>query len=184
MVFDVHPIVSATHFWMADRIQLITNDVPVVVDMGGIGRLKRFLPHGHITDANIARGIDGCRMPYDDDSFEVAISISTLEHVTDQRAFLLESIRVAPRGIHWCPFGPFARWLEGLKSLHAVNYCHPCTVPTRRTLQGLRAVVTPFLNAREHILLLATLYGEFNSPKFLSLTSDAHDYGAFIEVLR
>jgi len=96
-----------------------------VLDVGGIGRYKLFYDE-KITDANLMSGIDGCNLPYADQHFDNVISINTLEHVKNQKAFIDETIRVAKKHVVLCfPFNGIMPMIEKIKKnmghLHSVE---------------------------------------------------------------
>lgn len=120
-----------------------------VLDIGGMGRMNRYtdIP---VTNANIKRGIDGCNLPYDDRSFDVVTSISTLEHAKDQDRFYKESVRVARKKvIHWYPIN-FAT--EKFKK--EMKHNHNCVIPK---IKDKNAITKPFITNTEHLLALNTI---------------------------
>jgi hypothetical protein len=85
-----------------------------VLDVGGVaGEMEAFLPAATVTSLNIGDEsadvhFDGSRIPYGDDSFEVAMSLDVLEHIpAPQRLGHVEELtRVAARrAILCCPLG-------------------------------------------------------------------------------
>jgi hypothetical protein len=85
-----------------------------IIDIGGEGRLGIFTRHSRVTTVNIASscGVDhilNCGiLPFENDSFDAAVSIDTLEHIpkSDREQFLNEMLRVSRKGIIACaPLG-------------------------------------------------------------------------------
>jgi hypothetical protein len=85
-----------------------------VLDVGGVaGEMEAFLPTATVTSLNVGDEsadvhFDGSRIPYDDGSFEVAMSLDVLEHIpAPQRLGHVEELtRVAARrAILCCPLG-------------------------------------------------------------------------------
>lgn len=85
-----------------------------VLDVGGIkGELKAFLPDATITTINMEgenadEFFDGDRLPFPDDTFDVAVSLDVLEHipVPGRDNHFVELCRVARRMvIVCCPLG-------------------------------------------------------------------------------
>jgi len=85
-----------------------------VLDVGGVaGEMEAFLPAATVTSLNVGDEsadvhFDGSRIPYGDDSFEVAMSLDVLEHIpAPQRLGHVEELtRVAARrAILCCPLG-------------------------------------------------------------------------------
>lgn len=89
-----------------------------VIDIGGVGRLKAFTTTDNqaIKDANIEQGIDGCSLPFENKSFNNAVSVNTLEHVDDHFKFIDEAIRVSSKKVAMCfPFDGRANEVENIK---------------------------------------------------------------------
>ena len=132
-----------------------------VLDVGGVGSLGSFLDCS-VTDANIKNGIDGCNLPYEDNSFDVSCSIATLEHVNNQAKFLKESIRVAKKGIvHWFPYGKAA--IEEEEFRKTLPNKHPSVVPSKQLIEGFMKLYPTFklfeyISCQGHLLLLTILY--------------------------
>lgn len=85
-----------------------------VLDVGGIrGELGLFLPDAVVTTINIAGEaaddtFDGDRLPYADDSFDLAVSLDVLEHIPapERSNHFSEMARVARRQVLiCCPLG-------------------------------------------------------------------------------
>lgn len=178
-----HPISAIVHHKVARYINSSVSET--VIDMGGIKKLKLFT-NAEVTNANIKGGIDATNLPYPDNSFDAAVSIATIEHVktAPQEKFLEESIRVARKAvIHWLPLGEWASITEKFKEKIAKKYRHDCLFLDQRIAVKLGFSVTPFLTVREHLLLLATIYGDdFNNKQtydFINIHGD-RPYGYFL----
>jgi SAM-dependent methyltransferase len=85
-----------------------------VLDVGGVaGELQAFMPASRVTTINVGGEeadlhFDGGRIPFDDGSFDLAVSLDVLEHIEGERrlAHLRELRRVARRRvILCCPLG-------------------------------------------------------------------------------
>lgn len=151
----IHPITGILHYTIA---QLAKNHNPnSIIDIGGVGKLKSFVDCD-VIDANKKKGHDGTRLRFEDNSFDVSVSVATLEHVENHQRFIDESIRVSRKSsIHWFPYGEFANKTEEFKK-NFKTYNHPCKIPTNLHESNL----TPFMTVSEHLLLLSTLYEEIN----------------------
>jgi SAM-dependent methyltransferase len=73
-----------------------------VLDVGGLaGGLSRFMPGAHVVALNVDGtgdiDYDGSVIPFDDGSFDVVVSLDTLEHVppSGRTHFMAECLRVA-----------------------------------------------------------------------------------------
>jgi SAM-dependent methyltransferase len=180
----MHPITEATHYTVAKIIREVPQ-VTSVIDMGGTGKLKQFLDC-KIIDVNINKGMDACNLPFDDNTFDIACSIATLEHVKDQRAFLEESIRVAKKGIvHWFPCGKAAEKVEEFRE--TLLYKHPCIVPSIELIDSFllsypALKITDYISCETHLLLLATLRPELQIPEVYdkSLEMNNKRYGIIL----
>ena len=175
---EPHPISAKIHHAVSIGLQ----EVGSVLDVGGTGRLRAFLPDGtSLVNANKTAGLDGCDLPYPDDSFEAVVSIATLEHVEDQRAFLEESRRVSSGAVlHWAPFGPLGEAVEQFKRRFS-SYQHPCVVPTVDVVPDCFKV-RPLLTVSEHLTLLSTICPEMNCLEtYAFATKNRGYYGAIIE---
>jgi len=82
-----------------------------ILDVGGEGMLKLFLPQIQITTANVKSAdisYSGDKLPLNDNSFDLAVSLDTIEHLpkNKRKNFLLELHRVSKKGFILCtPFG-------------------------------------------------------------------------------
>jgi hypothetical protein len=174
----MHPITARVHHEVA---RVARSYEPIdIIDMGGTGKLRTFLD-AKIVDANIRKGIDCTKLPYGNESFDVAVSIATLEHVDNQPLFLAESLRVSRKGsIHWFPFGEQAAQTENFKAhiskRSKSSYSHPCVVPGTDLVQEVskwdcKALWDVFVSVDEHMLLLSTLYDHFNTGDVFDFVS-------------
>ncbi|RMF02724.1 MAG: class I SAM-dependent methyltransferase [Chloroflexi bacterium] len=100
---------------VVDLIQTVRPDRPVrILDVGGSPTAWKFLPEYSVTTANlsvseaISLQTDGTRLACKDESFDVVITVDTLEHLPEalRPAFLDELMRVAADYI--IITGPFA----------------------------------------------------------------------------
>jgi hypothetical protein len=82
-----------------------------ILDVGGEGMLKLFLPQIQITTANVKSAdivYSGDKLPLNDNSFDLAVSLDTIEHLpkNKRKDFLLELYRVSKKGFIICaPLG-------------------------------------------------------------------------------
>lgn len=133
-----------------------------ILDMGGAGRLVPLMPGAEVTNANKTSGQDACRTGYPDKSFDVVVSIATLEHVEDQFAFITESIRLARKATcHWFPYGPAAEDCERFKA--SIGHSHPCILPDKSCFPRGAKIAT-HMTVGEHLLLLAAIKPQIVSP--------------------
>ena len=95
-------------------IATLSGPAETVLDVGGIrGELSLFMPGAEITTINMAGEdadayFDGDRLPFADDSFEVAVSLDVLEHIPFEarQKHFDELARVARRKVLiCCPLG-------------------------------------------------------------------------------
>jgi len=82
-----------------------------ILDVGGEGMLKLFLPQAEITTANV-KSADICyageNLPLGDNSFDIVVSLDTIEHLSKYKRtdFLRELYRVSKKGFILCaPLG-------------------------------------------------------------------------------
>lgn len=133
-----------------------------ILDMGGIGRLKTFIGC-KVVDANILNGIDATKLPYENLSFDVTVSVATLEHINGQSKFLNEAIRVARKAtIHWVLYGNWAKRTEDIKT--KFGHKHPCVIPSEKTMATffkhpklVRTNKYALVNCAEHLVTLSTM---------------------------
>jgi len=92
----------------------LSGEPDTLLDVGGIrGELGLFMPKTAITTINMAgedadAHFDGDRLPFEDDAFEVAVSLDVLEHIPgpERHRHFSELVRVARRKvILCCPLG-------------------------------------------------------------------------------
>lgn len=164
---NIH-IISAYIHWSIARIAKSFNPKNIV-DIGGIGKANHFI-ECDITEANIINNIDATNLPYANNSFDVAISIATLEHTDDHIKFISESARISRvAAVHWFPAGEAARKAEQLKE--KLGHTHPCTIPLQEDIESalrdlnLHGRLSTLMTIGEHLLLLATIYPQLNTPK-------------------
>jgi len=177
---SLHPIPTVLHLKIADILKRY--DIKTVLDIGGIGRLGKLTDYD-VTDANILNGIDGCNLPYEDNSFDASISISTLEHVEEPAKFLQECYKVAKKvSVHWFPYGDFAEKVEALKKKY--GHWHPCHVHSLMTvaIQEMEFKLEPFMNCEEHLLLCMTLTPSLKNKEVYNYVIHNGDkvYGAIL----
>ena len=171
-------IAKWTHWRIAK--ELGQYKLSTVVDMGGVGRLKK-LTSFKVTDANTKHGIDATNMPFEDKSFDASISINTLEHVKFKRQFLLEAERVARVvSIHEFPFGPHAKQVEELKK--KLGHRHPCKLPNYRdhilpfmTNSSFVCNFKPAMSCQVCLLLLASMNEKMNVDETFQLAKSCGD---------
>jgi SAM-dependent methyltransferase len=152
-----YPVVFSSvfgHFKIAKIIAEFPN-VQTILDVGGTGKLRHF-GTWEVLEANKNKGLDGCRLPYPDDHFDIVVSVSTVEHVANPDAFFSESLRVSRLAtIHTFCAGDLARKTEVLKA--DMGHAHPCVVPDVPKETEKRKVL-PFFTVWDHLLCLAALY--------------------------
>lgn len=185
----IHPVSGYVNYEVVAEV-LRRVKATSILDIGGTGKLAG-LTQIPITDANIGEGIDGCNLPHRPDSFDVTVSVATLEHVQDPIRFLDEALRVCRKAsVHWFPFGAHAEKVEGFKA--QMGHRHECTVPDLgRILQhaGDLAVTNtfrPLLTIGEHLLLLATINPALNTPALFDYVEiHGHNpYGALLTLVK
>ena len=115
------PFDHFARYQLAAQVVLATaGPTASVLDLGGgPGSLQAFLPRADVTSTDIAHPgewheqaprlvlADGARLPFGDDTFDVVVSLDTLEHVVpaSREAFLAETARVARRwALVVCPY--------------------------------------------------------------------------------
>ena len=178
-----HPISMVIHYHGARIIKKLNPSN--VLDIGGTEKLKDLLDCS-VCDVNKRNGVDGTNLPYEDNTWDVSCSFSTLEHVggiPDQVKFLNESSRVSKKGfVHWFPCGQAAKKVELFKKGFK-GYKHPCYVPLLEELSDISFKYHNFITIREHLLLLCTLYPQMNcisTYDFIEIYGD-ETYGIVIE---
>ena len=180
---SLHPVTAVLHWKVLEVLKRY--DVRSVLDVGGVGKLGKLTNYG-VTDVNISTGTDGCNMSFKDDSFDATVSIATLEHVGDQEKFLQECHRVAKKvDIHWFPYGPFAKEVEGLKKKY--GHQHPCRLSLdlyhwTMVDGGIPYKSEGFIRCGEHLLLCMTLTPSLKAPEVYDYALENHDeyYGILL----
>jgi ubiquinone/menaquinone biosynthesis C-methylase UbiE len=82
-----------------------------ILDVGGEGMLKLFLPRVQVTAANVKSAdicYSGDELPLNDNSFDLVVSLDTIEHLPNHKRkdFLYELYRVSRKGFILCaPLG-------------------------------------------------------------------------------
>lgn len=172
-----HVISSFPHWGVAEALSRFSPSS--LLDMGGAGRTKDYIV-AEVTNANLVDGVDATDLPQLDNSFDATVSIATLEHVDDVRAFLSESIRVARNGAaHWFPAGTAARQAEALKS--SLGHHHPCVIPSEDDIKTICNELdcswnmSPYMTIGEHLLLLGTINTAIHCRESFELTAKIGD---------
>lgn len=79
--------------------QLVGDFMPAgeVLEHGGLGVFADLLPHLQVTTARVSDGIDLCKLPWDDDRFDVGVSARVIELLPPnlRPAYLRELLRVS-----------------------------------------------------------------------------------------
>ena len=174
---------------------LIEGEYLNILDVGGSPNndaIKLFIPH-RITAANPQyNNISGTSLPFDDESFDITISIDTLEHVTgaEREIFIKELVRTARiKVILACPFDdPLVSGME--KAIYAITK-NPfleehikCGLPSLpQTLDIIEAMGLsytihnndPLIAWASWILLHQTNMGRFNLSEVNYLLNQAYD---------
>jgi len=183
----IHVISSYIHHSMAEAIHAFSPKS--ALDMGGVGKLQNFLCC-EVTDANITDNLDGTCLPFADNTFDVAVSIATLEHVGDWRKFLQESSRVSrTAAMHWFPWSSAAIEAEYIKK--RLGHVHPCSIPDGVELQEFLSgpecgvhhwTMAPLMTIGEHLLLLGTINPNLNHPDAFEVVSriGSEPYGVLL----
>ena len=184
----IHVVSAYVHWGVANVVNRFS---PIsALDMGGVGKLPYFLPCS-VTDANIIDNLDATDLPFADNTFDVAVSIATLEHVEHWSSFLLESLRVSKTAaVHWFPMGSAAAEAEHLKK--KLGHLHPCCIPSKIALEDfLKECVThwtlvPFMTIGEHLLLICTINPSVNHPDTFSVVKriGAEPYGVLLTMTK
>lgn len=95
------PDVYVRHLVVANEIE----EKETVLDVGGsLGELRRFLPRLRITTVDVVGGdvvYDGDHLPFSNASFDIVVSVDTLEHVPPKKRFdlFLELVRAAKKSV-------------------------------------------------------------------------------------
>ena len=166
-----------------------------ILDVGGSlnnDAIKLFIPH-RITAANPQyNNISGTSLPFDDESFDIVISIDTLEHVPgdEREMFIKELIRTAKlKVILACPFDdPLVSAME--KAIYAITkhpfleehikYGLPSLPQTLGVIETMGLFYTiynndPLIAWASWILLHQTNMGRFDLSKVNYLLNQAYD---------
>ena len=100
--FLLPPDVFFRHHLIASCVRDATN----ILDVGGsLGELRKFLPTARITTADVIPGADvlydGKRLPFPNQSWNVVVSVDTLEHIPEHQRlpFVSELVRIAKRQV-------------------------------------------------------------------------------------
>lgn len=159
-----------------------------LIDFGGVGRTRLFVDCS-VRDINIINGIDATNSGFLNNSYDVAVSVATLEHIKDQYKFLTEAARIARVAtIHWFPFGVGAEKVEGIKK--KLGHKHSCKLPKKemlfdysKTMEKYGVVKQiPYITCREHLFLLAAHVKRLNN-NVLHMAADqftSEFYGTFL----
>jgi len=168
------------HYVIASKIK----ENSTILDMGGKGRMKTW--HSNVTNANIRSGIDGTNLPYEDNYFDVTVSIATLEHVGDnekQCKFIQEAIRVCrKKSIHWFPINQdFENFMKKL------GHDHECIVPNLFPFLSTTehdSFLTNLITVSEQAFCLSTYNPKLNCEKLLKYINQNQDkyYGILLEI--
>ena len=114
-----------------------------IIDSGGTGSFEMFLSNSSLTLANPAvNGIDGCALPFQDDTFDAGISTHTLEHVAPERreVFVTELVRVACEEVYMIfPIGQANIEIDEAKTRFVGN-THQHDVCPRITISWLKTL--------------------------------------------
>jgi len=170
---SLHPVTAVLHWKIMDILK--GYDIKTVLDVGGIGKLDKLTQY-HITNANIEFGVDGCALPFEDNSFDATVSVATLEHVIDPLVFLQESYRVAKKvSVHWFPCGCYAEKVEKLKKKY--GHLHPCRIPNPVEIDdvGIDFLWEEFSNCGDHLLLCMTLTPMLKAEEVYDYVVNYHD---------
>lgn len=142
------------HYIISSRIEKNSS----IIDMGGKGKMK--LLHTDVINANIREGIDATNLPFENNSFDISVSVATLEHAGNedkQLQFIDESIRIATKKVlHWIPIHEEVElFLKDLK------HNHPCIIPKKKILlylkeQGFEKIDS--ITVREHLINLTMIH--------------------------
>ena len=187
-MLPIHVISSYVHYHVAQTAGAYAPQS--VLDMGGMGKMRRFLSC-QVTDANLLDKIDATCLPFPDNTFDLSLSIATLEHVEKWEQFLLESVRVCKTAaIHWFPMGRAAMDAEHLKA--ALGHPHPCRVPKAQKLRnflarcGAKWRMRPLMTMGEHLLLLGTINENLNGCDVFDLVAQAgkKPYGILLTITK
>jgi len=131
-----------------------------VIDIGGEGRLKIFTGNAKVSSANITagRGVDhiikGSELPFEDGSFDAAVSVDTLEHISREARsrFIGEMHRIAKKGLVLCaPLGTIEHISYEKQLLESGNL-------SGRDAEYLKEHVMNGLPTPEELIMVASKY--------------------------
>lgn len=157
----LHPVSAVLHWKVLDILK--EYDIKTVLDVGGVGKLEGLSGY-EVTDVNVFKtgdvsplnGMDGCDMPFVDNSFDATVSIATVEHVKEPGMFLQECRRVAKKvSVHWFPNGGCAEEVEALKRKY--GHWHSCNLKYRERPEFHEHFIEHFTTCGEHLLLCMTI---------------------------
>ena len=168
------------HYIIASKIEKNSS----ILDMGGKGKMK--LWHD-VENANIIDGVDATNLSFEDNDFDVTISIATLEHVGDhdkQNKFIQEAIRVCKyKSIHWFPINQdFENFMNFL------GHDHKCIVPDIEKLsfqiKSYEQSCTYLITIPEQAFGLSTLYPKLNCKELFEYIIQNRNkyYGILLEI--
>jgi len=129
-------------------------------------------------------------MPFDDDSFDVVVSVNTLEHVPlkKRRAFFAECNRVSRKGsVYIFPVGKYARQIEDIKKKAGHN--HPCAIQkVDKTLELLPSAVKSYkveevMTCREHLWCLAMAPTQLPRNTYIALVEKSIDLNGLYTIM-
>lgn len=102
--YFLSPDVYIRHWLVAKKLGKNKNELKTVLDVGGcLGELKKFSSKYQITTVDVAPGADyiydGRHLPFSSNSFDIVVSIDTLEHILplQRMDFISELNRVAKK---------------------------------------------------------------------------------------
>lgn len=162
-----------------------------VLDMGGTGKTQLYL-NSAVTSVNIKGGIDCRNLPYEDNYFDLSLSVAAMEHIggfEGQKKFIDEAVRVATMGsVHWFPFGEAAEDVEKVKVFSGLK--HPCIVPKHNFLDYVQdkysvLMAAPRVTCREHLTMLCSTFPKKVDPRIYSMIdefSPTEPYGMVLTI--
>jgi len=160
----IPPLIGIPHFHIG---KLANGYNPTkIIDMGGRGNLTYFV-NCDVFNANTEKKprIDATNLPFEENHFDVSVSINVLEHVgsvNNQAKFLSEAKRVAKYAtIHFFLFGELAKKIEAYKKICGHKHIHIMpdeTIVNEFLNTGFKDVkLYPFMTCKEHLLLMASM---------------------------
>lgn len=181
---SLHPVTAVLQLKVLSILK--EYDIKTLLDVGGVGKLAK-LSHYDVSEANLASGVDGCDLPFENDSFDATVSVATVEHVEDPVRFLQECYRVAKKAsVHWFPCGDYAQEVEDLKEKY--GHWHPCQIPPKEFLRidwtwmKINFKNESFTNCGEHLLLCMTLTPSLKTKEVYDYIIENYNkpYGAIL----